>query len=215
MKSASLLGISKDTSAILFDMFQDLYGISKLDFYINQEKYVEPFTPTFQFPYEAHPINSYSQISGQVFFGASGASNKKAIFNYFLTKFQIDRDRYHQLVHPTSYVAPSSVLAKGVLIEPNTVIGSQTSIGFGVFVKRGASIGHHNTIGDFTDINPGAVLSGKVNIGSGSTIGSGTVVKDNISIGENTIIGIGSVVTKDIPSNCIAFGNPCKIIREI
>ena len=31
----------------------------------------------------------------------------------------------------------------------------------------------------------------------------------------NTIIGGGSVVTKDIPKNCLAFGNPCKVIRKI
>ena len=35
------------------------------------------------------------------------------------------------------------------------------------------------------------------------------------TIGDNTIIGAGSVVTKDIPSNVVAVGNPCKIIKEI
>jgi acetyltransferase-like isoleucine patch superfamily enzyme len=36
-----------------------------------------------------------------------------------------------------------------------------------------------------------------------------------VTIGENTIIGMNSIVTKDIPANCIAAGNPCKIIKEI
>ncbi len=36
-----------------------------------------------------------------------------------------------------------------------------------------------------------------------------------VSIGDNTIIGTASIVTKDIPSNVIAVGNPCKVIREI
>lgn len=36
-----------------------------------------------------------------------------------------------------------------------------------------------------------------------------------VTIGDNTIIGGGSVVTKDIPKNCLAFGNPCKVIRKI
>ncbi|MDM1550616.1 hypothetical protein HX095_05255 [Empedobacter falsenii] len=35
-----------------------------------------------------------------------------------------------------------------------------------------------------------------------------------VTIGDNTIIGAGSVVTKDIPSNVIAVGNPCKVIKE-
>ena len=36
-----------------------------------------------------------------------------------------------------------------------------------------------------------------------------------VTIGDNTIIGAGSVVTKDIPSNVVAVGNPCKIIKDI
>lgn len=33
--------------------------------------------------------------------------------------------------------------------------------------------------------------------------------------GGNTVIGAGSVVTKDVPSNVVAVGNPCKVLREI
>lgn len=29
------------------------------------------------------------------------------------------------------------------------------------------------------------------------------------------MIGAGSVVIHDVPANCIAAGNPCKVIREI
>ncbi|EQG75993.1 maltose O-acetyltransferase domain protein [Clostridioides difficile DA00165] len=34
-----------------------------------------------------------------------------------------------------------------------------------------------------------------------------------VTIGD-VVIGAGSIVTKDIPSNMIAYGNPCRIIRE-
>lgn len=36
-----------------------------------------------------------------------------------------------------------------------------------------------------------------------------------VTIGDNTVIGAGSVVTKDIPANVVAYGIPCKVIREI
>lgn len=36
-----------------------------------------------------------------------------------------------------------------------------------------------------------------------------------VIIGENTVIGAGSVVTKSIPANCVAVGNPCRVLREI
>ena len=41
------------------------------------------------------------------------------------------------------------------------------------------------------------------------------IILPGITIGRNNVIGAGSVVAKDIPSNVVAFGNPCKIIREI
>ena len=41
------------------------------------------------------------------------------------------------------------------------------------------------------------------------------MVLPGITIGYNTIIGAGSVVTKDISPNCVAFGNPCTIRRDI
>lgn len=37
----------------------------------------------------------------------------------------------------------------------------------------------------------------------------------DVTIGDNVTIGAGSVVTRDIPSNSIAVGNPCKVIRQI
>jgi len=43
----------------------------------------------------------------------------------------------------------------------------------------------------------------------------GTNILHTVKIGKNSIIGAGSVVTKDIPDNVVAYGSPCKIIREI
>jgi carbonic anhydrase/acetyltransferase-like protein (isoleucine patch superfamily) len=36
-----------------------------------------------------------------------------------------------------------------------------------------------------------------------------------VSIGENTIIGAGSVVVNSIPSDCIAAGNPAKVVKHL
>lgn len=54
-----------------------------------------------------------------------------------------------------------------------------------------------------------------VHIGRNVWIGSGAMIMPGVNIGDNSIIGAGSVVTKDIPSNVIAFGNPCKVKRPI
>jgi acetyltransferase-like isoleucine patch superfamily enzyme len=42
----------------------------------------------------------------------------------------------------------------------------------------------------------------------------GTNILNQVKIGKNTIIGSGSVVTKDIPDNVVAYGSPCKVIRD-
>ena len=54
-----------------------------------------------------------------------------------------------------------------------------------------------------------------VTIGSNCWIGAGSVICPGVTIGDGTVIGAGSVVTRDIPANCIAVGNPCKVVREI
>lgn len=54
-----------------------------------------------------------------------------------------------------------------------------------------------------------------ITIGNNVWIGGNVVVMPGVHIGDNTIIGSGSVVTKDIPSDVIAAGNPCKVIRNI
>lgn len=46
-------------------------------------------------------------------------------------------------------------------------------------------------------------------------LGTNVVVKKGVRIGENTVIGMNSVVTKNIPANCVAVGNPCKVIRSL
>ena len=52
-------------------------------------------------------------------------------------------------------------------------------------------------------------------IGKNCWIGAGVIIVPGITIGDNVVIGAGSIVTKDLPSNVVAVGNPCKVIREV
>ena len=54
-----------------------------------------------------------------------------------------------------------------------------------------------------------------VTIGDGCWIGGGVILLPGIHIGNGSVIGAGSVVTKSIPENCVAVGNPCRVIRKI
>ena len=46
-------------------------------------------------------------------------------------------------------------------------------------------------------------------------IGAGVIIMPGIHIGKNSVIGAGSIVTRDVPENVVAFGNPCRVRREI
>lgn len=58
-------------------------------------------------------------------------------------------------------------------------------------------------------------LGAPVNISDYTWIGGGTVILPGVNIGRNVIIGAGSVVTKSIHDNCIAYGNPCRVVKKI
>lgn len=52
-------------------------------------------------------------------------------------------------------------------------------------------------------------------IGDNVTLGANVSIIGKIRIGNNVTIGAGSVVVKDIPDNCVAVGNPCKVIKYL
>ena len=54
-----------------------------------------------------------------------------------------------------------------------------------------------------------------VTIGNNVWIGGGSIIMPGVTIGDNVTIGAGSVVTKSVPSNVLAYGNPCRVIKEI
>ena len=57
--------------------------------------------------------------------------------------------------------------------------------------------------------------SASVSLSDNVWIGDSAIICKGVTIGENSIIGAGSVVTGDIPSNCIAAGNPAKIMKQL
>ena len=54
-----------------------------------------------------------------------------------------------------------------------------------------------------------------VKIEDGVWIGGGSIILPGVIIGQNSVIGAGSVVTHSIPANCVAVGNPCRVIKQI
>lgn len=59
------------------------------------------------------------------------------------------------------------------------------------------------------------IKSAPITIEDDVWIGAHCIILKGVTIGARSIIGAGSVVTKSIPPDCIAAGNPCKIISRM
>lgn len=124
---------------------------------------------------------------------------------------------------------PCTLYASGAnLIIGNNVGMSQSTL---CAIKADIRIGDNTILGGGTRIyssdfhpvnyryrkslseNYEKMKSKDVLIGSDCFIGAGSVVLKGVTIGDRSVIGAGSVVTCNIPSDCIAAGNPCKVIR--
>ena len=57
-------------------------------------------------------------------------------------------------------------------------------------------------------------LAKPVVIGNDCWIGGGAIILPGVTIGDDVVIGAGSVVTHDIPDHVVAFGNPCRVVRN-
>ena len=61
----------------------------------------------------------------------------------------------------------------------------------------------------------GAAKGKAVHIGDNVWFGGNCVVLPGVTIGDNVVVGAGSVVVHDLPDNCLAVGNPARVVRYI
>ena len=126
-----------------------------------------------------------------------------------------------------------SLVGSIVPIEIFSHEGALISIGDDTFINYGSSIsahkqvkiGHDCLLGHYTRISDNhehgvdhrdvVPPSAPVTIGDHVWIGSMVIILPGVSIGDYAAIGAGSVVTKDIPANCLAVGNPARVVRQV
>lgn len=99
-----------------------------------------------------------------------------------------------------------------VIIGDNVMFGPNTTI---VTPNHPLVASERNGIQDEAGNWFKPCLAKPVIIGDNVWLGASVTVCPGVTIGDNVVIGAGSLVNKDIPANCVAAGNPCKVIREI
>ena len=147
-------------------------------------------------------------------------------------KSGIDHDDYRSVLEAMIPNVPKSVT---ILPPFHCDHGNGLHLGEGVFVNYNGTfldagditIGAHTLIGPncslYTPQHPIDYLQRRkpvesafpIKIADDCWLGGNVTVCPGVTIGDRTVIGAGSVVTHDIPSDCMAAGNPCKVIKRL
>lgn len=120
-------------------------------------------------------------------------------------------------VHPTSRVMYHKNIKVGNRSFPGNNIGcyiqGRSGIEIGNNCRFGPGVGliSANHALENYDV---WLKSEPIRIGNNVWLGMNVIVMPGVQIGDNVVIGSNSVVTKDILSNSIAAGNPCKVLKE-
>jgi sugar O-acyltransferase (sialic acid O-acetyltransferase NeuD family) len=211
IKELILLGFSEATITMVLDILETNNNYPTIKVINNLKQ-----TPikSFENPkFNIELLEEYKyDLKDKILLGVTKKENKIKIFEKYNFLSLLN---YTQLISKTSIISTTTTLGRGTIINPLVCIAGHTYIDNFVFINRNVSIGHHTSIGEFSTINPGVNIAGNVKIGRNCQIGMGCNIFDGVEVGNNVTIGGGSVVTKNIPDNVIAYGSPCKIIRNI
>ncbi len=188
-------------------------GWNLIGIYDRNSTVINPFVSVPLFHNEKQFLDhlfNYNDLFFAVAIGGAGGKDRVLLHEFLSGK----GFRPALAIHPTANIASDSNFGEGSQILINATVCARVRTGRQVIINSGAVVDHESILADGVHIGPGAVLTGLVEVGANTFIGSGSVVLPRIKIGSNTVIGAGSVVTKNIGNGVIAYGNPCKIIRD-
>ena len=145
------------------------------------------------------------------FVGIGDGASRRRVTERWETKGH----RLVRAVHPAAQASRWSSLSPGAAVMAGAVIQPGAAVARGAIINTGASVDHDCRIGEFAHLAPGARLAGSVEVGEGAWIGIRAAVREGTVIGARCVVGAGSVVVDDLPPDIVAFGNPCRVVRQI
>lgn len=148
---------------------------------------------------------------------AKGISFVYLLVYFFPQKILRINGRVPWPVHFTTRVLYRKKIKVGNRSAPGNNSGcylqARNGIEIGHNFRMGPNVGLISSNHDISDYDRWEKMP-PIRIGNNVWIGMNCVVMPGVQIGDNVVIGSNSVVTKDIPSNSIAAGSPCKVLKE-
>lgn len=143
---------------------------------------------------------------------------KHAKRNKFLKKI-IQYTKVHYLIQSPFWCdyGYNIELGENFYANHGLIVLDAAKVSFGDNVFIGPNCGFYTAGHPLNKVerNQGLEYAKPIKVGNSVWFGGGVLVMPGVTIGDNVVIGAGSVVTKDIPSNVVACGVPCKIIKKI
>ena len=113
------------------------------------------------------------------------------------------------------WVGMSSV---SIRCRSRIIIGDNVNIGADTIIidSDAHSLNYHDRQrGHSPNLDWENTKSSPISIGDDVFIGARCIIMKGVTIGNRSIIGAGSVVCNNIPNDCVAAGNPCRIIKYL
>lgn len=139
--------------------------------------------------------------------------------NALLLEFLANSPDFRTIFYFRTRSTFSKILSLYCRKQANFIIDMSTKLGGGILTGHPyCTFLNADAIGDNFYVNHlvtiGEEKGKRPTIGDNVSIYTGAIVIGGITIGNNCIIGAGSVVTKSVPDNCIAVGNPARILDK-
>ena len=118
------------------------------------------------------------------------------------------------IIFPNVEVLTQHDLGEGIYIGAFSLISVGVKIADFVIIHSFVNVAPNVTLGKGCWVAPSCTFSRDVEVGAATFVGTGATVLPEVKIGAHCTIGAGSLVTKDIPDNSVAYGSPCRVVRE-
>lgn len=155
--------------------------------------------------YQRYPKHGYALGIGD------NAIRKRVALQY---KQRLPEAHFPVLVHASACIGVQSTLAEGTVIMPQVNIGPCSRLGAFCLVSACSTLGHDTVFHDYASAASGVALGGDVTVGECTAICTGVTVRNGINIGADSVVGMGSVVNCSIEAQAVAYGVPCRWVRQ-